>query len=159
MSKIAALRMGPLWPVTIQWRHTAEMLSRLAVALTVLIAFATACSAAEDNAQPPPGHPIGEATGRWVLSTSDGSAVLELNSETATAVLRGCPARSGSFTFSDDGTAGFSLPGRFDDDCDNNADADSDTLWMALEAVDHWNRDGRNFVLTGSGPTLTLTLE
>ncbi len=132
------------------------MFCRRLVALAGLAAFAVGCSGAVDSSgAPPPGHPISDSTGFWVFSGVDRAVTLQLDAETATAILRGCPARSGSYTFSDDGTAGFSFPGRSQSECDG----DTEELWATLEMVERWDRDGRDFVLTGDGAPLNITLE
>ncbi len=104
--------------------------------------------------------------GVWTLSALvvDGEPVdlgpglVVLDIDTSTSALRvetGCRTLLGSFSFLDDGRAGFTLPGGTEPRCNGDAEAPIAALDQAfldaITAVDSWGRaDGE--LLTLSGP-------
>jgi heat shock protein HslJ len=109
-------------------------------------------------------------TGQWTVETIElqntsvdlatSSIVIDLRA--AEASLRadtGCHQIFGSFTFRDDGTASFTVPGKSTNECAPTDEALEDQLLEALEDISSWSQVAeQSDQLVFRGPASSVTL-
>ena len=84
--------------------------------------------------------------------------VLELS--TAQASIRvdsNCHQLYGSFTFRENGTASFTVPGASTNECSASDQMVEEALVMTLESVTRWRQEGQKLVFEGQSSLLELT--
>ncbi len=134
----------------------------LATAATVL--GSAACGPVlQENDDLPSGPWRVEAVELDGTTVGPGGRSMVLEFSTAESALRGntgCHQIFGAFTFLDDGTASFTIPGRSSEACAPADQTAEDQLIDALEAVSSWTlAPDRSLEVRGPTASVTLTSE
>lgn len=132
-----------------------------AALLTLLIALTGCASEPAENDDP--------IAGQWTVTrliTDDtpvglgtSSILIDISSAESSVTIEGpCQRLYGSFSFFDDGTASFTLPGSTTNECQPADEQLEDALRSALEGVTAWTRTGDRLVLRAPSARVEVAL-